>query len=60
MGARSVAFCAATLLVAPGATLAHVTLEQQEAAAGSTYKAVPPAVPQLLLRPDQARACCRS
>jgi periplasmic copper chaperone A len=40
MRSRSVAFCAAMLFVAPGAALAHVTLEQQEAPAESTYKAV--------------------
>ena len=40
MRARSVVLCAAMLFVAHGAALAHVTLKQQDAAAGSTYKAV--------------------
>ena len=40
MRARPVALGAAMVFVAHGAAVAHITLEQQEAAAGSTYKAV--------------------
>jgi periplasmic copper chaperone A len=36
----TLALCGATMLALPGTALAHITLEQQEAAAGSTYKAV--------------------
>jgi uncharacterized protein YcnI len=40
MKTKTLALSGAILLVTQGAALAHITLEQQEAKAGSTYKAV--------------------
>ena len=40
MTAKTLALAGALLLASAGATLAHITLEEGEAAAGSTYKAV--------------------